>query len=143
MIAPLHLVIFKHPVILTKMPSLLKKLMTRARPNRERQDEIDLLESPPPSATTDIDALAAQVMDRLQSQGHTGNIDQQQVRRFLADPQASNPPVPAKLKKESGGDKLKRLSLGTPPPRTRHMGTGDDGRKSLGSLIGSISMSTT
>jgi len=124
------------------MPSLLKKLMTRARPTRQRQvqDEIDLLESPPPSPATDINRLAAQVLDRLQKQGHTGAIDQPQVRAFLADSQASQPPPPAKLKKESTSDKLKRLAVGTPPPRTRPVAKGDDGQKSLESLIGSISM---
>jgi hypothetical protein len=125
------------------MRSLLKKLMTRARPTRHRQvqEEIDLLESPPPSPTTDVDRLAAQVLDRLQKQGHTGDIDQQQVPAFLTDPQASQPPPPARLKKESTSDRLKRLAVGTAPPRTRTVKKGDDGRKSLESLIGSISMS--
>lgn len=125
------------------MPSLLKKLMTRAtRPTTYPiQAEIDLLESPPPSATTDIDLLAAQVLNRLKSQGHTGTIDQTQVRDFLAGSQASQPPPPAKLKKESTTDKLKRLAVGTPPPRSRAVGRGDDGERSLESLIGSISTS--
>jgi hypothetical protein len=130
-------------MILTAMPSLLKKLMARAtRPKTPPvQAEIDLLESPPPSATTDIDLLAAQVLNRLQAQGHAGNINQQQVRNFLADPQASQPPAPAKLRKETTTDKLKRLAVGTSPPRKRVVGRGDDGRRSLESLIGSISMS--
>lgn len=125
------------------MPSLLKKLMTRATRPRTHpaQAEIDLLESPPPSATTDIDLLAAQVLDRLQAQGHIEDIDQKQVRDFLADPQASQPPAPAKLRKETTTDKLKRLAVGTPAPRKRVVARGDDGRRSLESLIGSISMS--
>jgi hypothetical protein len=143
MIAPPPPLISPSLIILTIMPSLLKKLMTRATRPRTRpaQAEIDLLESPPPSATTDIDLLAAQVLNRLQAQGHTGDINQQQVRDFLADPQASQPPAPAKLRKETTTDKLKRLAVGTSPPRKRVVGRGDDGRRSLESLIGSISMS--
>jgi len=130
-------------VILTTMPSLLQKLMTRAtRPrNHPAQSEIDLLESPSSSATTDIDLLAAQILHRLQAQGHTDDVTQQQVRDFVADPQASQPPVPAKLRKETTTDKLKRLAVGTSPPRKRVVGRGDDGQKSLESLIGSISPS--
>jgi len=125
------------------MPSLLKKLMTRAtRPRKNpAQAEVDLLESPPPSPATDIDRLAAQVLDRLQTQGHTATLDHEQVRDFLSDPQAAKPPPPAKLTKEGKSDKLRRFAVGDPPPRTRHVGSSDKGQKSLESLIGSISAS--
>jgi len=128
---------------LNKMPSLLKKLMNRATRPRTHpaQAEFDLLESPPPSPPTDIDRLAAQRLERLQTQGHTATLDHEQVRDFLSDPQAARPPAPAKLTKEGKSDKLRRFAVGDPPPRTRHVRSSDKGQKSLESLIGSISAS--
>lgn len=133
------------------MPNLPKKLMTRtARPNQRDQpvqDQIDLLESPPPSAATaqapnDLDLLAAQVLGKIKSQGQAGNaIDRQHVLEALRGtgqaPPSNSAPQPKERKSKT--DRLKKMAFGPEPAYPQRKRETDDGRKSLESLIASIS----
>jgi hypothetical protein len=120
--------------------------MTRtARPPHRAlpvQEQIDILESPPPSATTaqshyDIDHLAAQVLAKIRSQGDANDrTDKQQIVGMLQD-------VPDSKKHSSKTSKLKQLAVGPDPPE-RPKGRRDvsGGQRSLEPLLASIGVST-
>jgi hypothetical protein len=135
------------------MPNLLKKLMTRTARPRQRnhpvQDQLDLLESPPPSATTaqapnDLDLLAAQVLGKIKSQGQAGGtIDQQQVLNALQDTRQAQTTSSGTEPKEgkSKTDKLRKMAFGPESAYPQPKRGTDDGQKSLESLSSSIGKS--
>jgi hypothetical protein len=136
------------------MPNLLKKLMTRtSRPHQRNhpvRNQLDLLESPPPSATTtqdpnDLDLLAAQVLGKIRGQGQAGGtINQQQVLDALQDSRQAQPSRSAPTPKErrSKTDELRQMAFGPEPASPQPKRGNDDGQKSLESLIASIGRSS-